>query len=188
MRLFSSLTIVLFCIAGMALAQDAAPTDADDAAAEKESVQLDGDTLVLAYEGEADGDSIKEYIPADENLESWTKLAAVREFEKLNDPKGFADEMVKQLEAKDPPARYELLENDKTGEVILDFIVWPADASFVEFNIFKYQKQDGGGLVSYQYALRAYGDEMEKFLTGMDADRRAKLIAEMVAHGVQPSE
>ena len=39
-----------------------------------------------------------------------------------------------------------------------------------------------------QYALRAYGDDIEEFLKGMDADRRAKLIAEMIGAGVQPKE
>jgi hypothetical protein len=188
MRFFSSVAIVLCCIAGMALAQDAALPETADAAAEKESVRFDDETLVLAYEGEADGDSIKEFIPSGENLDSWTRLAAVREHAKLNDAKQFANEMVQQLEEKDTPAPYELLANEKTGDCILDFIVWSADGSFVEFNIFKYQKKETGGLLSYQYALRAYGDDIEKFLTGMDAERRAKMITEMIDRGVQPGE
>lgn len=188
MRFSASLTIVLLAFGAAVADDDAARSAADNTATDKETIRFDGQPLVLAYEGEADGDAIQEFIPADENLDSWTRLAAVRVHAKLNDPKAFADEMVRQLEAKEPPAPYEVMVNDKTGDVILDFIVSPADQSFVEFNIFKYQKNDDGGLRSEQYALRAYGDDIEKFLQGMDTERRTQLLAEMISTGVQPSE
>ena len=42
--------------------------------------------------------------------------------------------------------------------MIVDFVTWPADPAFVEFNIFKYTRKPGGGLVAQQYALRDYQD------------------------------
>ena len=188
MRFFSRFAAAVLCIVGTVNAQDTTPAaDQDNAPATKETVEFDGQTLVLAYEADSDGDSIKEFIPADETLDTWTRLAAVREHADLDDPKEFADQIVKELEKRDPPANYELLANDNNGEVVLDFIVWPEDLSYAEFDVFRYQKQEGGGLVSHQYALRAYGDEKEKFISGMDGNER-QLIAAMVEKGVQPSE
>ncbi len=37
-----------------------------------ETVTVDGRELKLAYEGEAGGDTIQEFIPTDETLETWT--------------------------------------------------------------------------------------------------------------------
>ncbi|HEY1599209.1 MAG TPA: hypothetical protein VGG64_06375 [Pirellulales bacterium] len=181
--------VLLLCVAGIVHADDAAPTgDQANAAETKKTVEFDGQTLVLAYEADSDGDTIQEFIPADETLDSWTSLAAVREHAELDDPQEFAEKVVEQLEKRDPPANYELLANPNTGEVILNFIVWPEDLAYAEFNLFRYRPKEGGGLTSYQYALRAYGDDKEKFIAGMDAEKRAKLIAAIIEMGAHPSE
>src|SRR5580698_3037949 len=84
--------VLLLCVAGTVHAEDAAPSaDQANAAETKNTVEFDGKTLVLAYEADSEGDSIKEFIPADETLDSWTRLAAVREHSDLDDPQEFAE-------------------------------------------------------------------------------------------------
>ena len=69
-----------------------------------------------------------------------------------------------------------MLQNPKNGDVVLNFLVWPDDGSFAEFNVFQYHKQADGGLVSYQYAARAYGDEVETFIKSLDSDTRTMFL------------
>lgn len=152
--------------------------------AANEQVHFDGETLRLAFEGEDPAATIKEYLPAGEKLESWTRLAAIRRFSNLDDPVAYATATIKELKAKYPQSPSAVIENPKTGAVVLDFVVWPEDASFVEFNVFRYEKRPGGGLVSQQYAIRAYGDQAESFLMGLRPVRE-RLVEKMAGEGLQ---
>ena len=69
--------------------------------------------------------------------------------------------------------------------MIVDFVVWPADASFVEWNVFKYAKRPEGGVVAEQYALRAYEDS-EAFLKGLRPVRER--LVELMTQGLQPGD
>ncbi len=183
MRLLGLFLAISFCGVGTIHAADDSQTEDNAVVSEtssQETIQVDGETLTLAFEGETDGDTIKEFIPAEQTLETWTQLAAVRHYAKLDDPKALAGAVVRQLQQRKPPANFELLENETSDDVLLDFIIWPEDGSFAEFNIFLYRPTQDNGLVMYQYALRAYGDDAEEFIKSLQADRRAKLIAATV--------
>jgi len=158
--------------------------DSGDAAGE--SVRFDDVEFVLAWQGSNDGESTKEYLPVGEDLESWKKLAAVREYPELDDPSAAVAAFAKILKEKYPQSPSSIIENPKTGDVIIDFVVWPADGSFVEFNIFKYSKQAGGGLRAEQYALREY-DETEEFLRGLRPVRE-RLVELMASGGLKLDE
>jgi hypothetical protein len=129
----------------------------------KESVAFDGQTLELAFEGDNPGSQIKEFLLPGENLERWTKLAAIHQFPELNDRQQYAASLVRTLKEQYPNSPSAIFEDPKTGDVIVDFVLWPKDASFVEFNIFRCEKNPAGGLIAKQYALREYKDT-EKFL------------------------
>jgi hypothetical protein len=164
---------------------------ADDqpAATPPESVQFDGQTLVLAWQGGNAGESVKEFIPAGQNLDSWTHLASIREYSKLDDPKALAGALVRQLKEKYPLSPSAIIENPQTGEAIVDFVVWPQDGSFVEFNVFKYGNRPGGGVRAEQYARREY-ENPEAFLKGLRPIRQ-RLVEEMtrgLQRGRQPVE
>jgi hypothetical protein len=124
----------------------------------QESVSFDGQRMVLAARGENPGETVREYIPPDQKLESWTRLASIREYPRLNDAKAVVANMLELLKRQNPQARSATVENAKTGEVVVDFVTWPPDESFVEFNVFRYGPREGGGLVAHQYALRDYTD------------------------------
>ena len=87
------------------------------------------------------------------------------------------------LKKQNPLASSSLIQNPKTGEVIADFITWPPDQAFVEFNIFKYSRKPGGGLIAQQYALREYRDTTT-FLKEFKPVR-ARLVDLMAKGGLQ---
>jgi hypothetical protein len=182
MRRWLVVLAILACVPVPANAADKADTENKQPKA-GQTVQFDGETLTLAYEGEQSGDTIKEFLPAGQKLDSWTKLAAIRQYAGLDDPLALAAQTIKQLKKDYPLSPSSIIQNPKTGEVIVDFVVWPEDASFVEFNIFKYRRRPGGGLTTEQYALRSYRDQ-EGFLKGL-RPVRARLVELMAAKGLE---
>jgi hypothetical protein len=162
--------VALLAVAGLARGDDATTTPetqttpsvaahpSDQETAGAEQIQFDGGKLFLAWQANNDGDTIKEFIPTGQNLDTWTKLAAVREFPKLNDARGFAEMMVQKLREDSPDAPSTISENKNAREVVLDFVAWPKDKSFVEFNVWKLRELPGGGIVADQYAVRDYTD------------------------------
>lgn len=146
-------------------------------------VTFDGQVLVFAWQGGVAGETAREYIPAGEKLESWTKLASIREYPKLDDPRAVAANLVRALKQQNPAAQSAIIENPTTGEVIVDFVTWPADRAFVELNVFKYSRKPGGGLVAQQYAVRDYQDTTA-FLRGLKPVRE-RLVGLMAKEGLR---
>lgn len=155
----------------------------EPAAVAKKSVRFDGQTLLLAFEQSSDTESLEEFIPEGESLERWAHLAAIRRYENLHDPAPIVKMMAKRLKEKNPQAPFSIIENPTTGAVVIDFVTWPEDDSFAEFNIFKYSKRAGGGLVAEQYALRAYED-WQDFLKSLRPVRE-RLVDLMAKDGLQ---
>lgn len=186
MRYLTILAVLSVCVAGTMRAQDS--TDSGRGIASKKSVEFDGETLVLAFQDGNDEQTIEEYLPEGQKLDSWTRLAAIYTYAHLNDSKDIATELVRRLEERNPAAPHGISENRQTGEVIVDFVVWPdgfskpEDAPYVEFNIFKYGKKDGGGLIAEQYALREYRD-IKGFLGGLKPVRK-RLLDLMATKGL----
>jgi hypothetical protein len=178
MRHITALSLLLVGFANFAVADD------ENVSVAKETVQFDGQTLELAFTGDDSEATIKEFVPEGEKLDSWTRLAAIREFEELDNPVDYGLATIEQLKKQYPKSPSAIKEDPDTGAVILDFVVWPEDASFVEFNVFRLEKRAGGGLVSQQYAVRAYGDAAEPFLKDL-ASERARLVGQMTSQGLQ---
>lgn len=166
-----------------ALAAFAANAQALDALPGARALSFDGKRLVHAAEGKTAVELWREFVPPGETLERWTKLASVREYPSHRDPKALAGELVRALKQRYPGAPFALIENKATGEVIVDFVVWPDDRAFTEFNVFRYGTSDGGGVVAQQYALRVYGDAGD-FLRGLKAER-PRLLDVMAKEGLK---
>jgi hypothetical protein len=150
---------------------------------QKEFVRFDGKTFALAWENSKPDEIVKEYISDGEKLESWTKLASTREYPKFNDAMALASNLLQTLKKQNPNTPSSIVKNEKTGEVMVDFIAMSPDNSFVEFNIFKYGPRPGGGVLAQQYALRAYKD-ITTFLKGMKPER-VRLLEIMATTGLQ---
>jgi hypothetical protein len=127
------------------------PSNAQDG----QSIEFDGDSYVEQFESATPEIRLMEFVRPDETVDNWTKLLAVRNFTKLEDPGQSAAAVGKTLQQMQPEAKYRLLEKEDGSEAIIDFITWPADASYLEFNIHRYLKKPGlPGLVSYQFAYK----------------------------------
>ncbi len=172
MKYLTTLLAVMFCTGTIARSEDNAVP--------RETIHFDGQTLILASKSGNASESVKEFLLSGENFKSWTKLASIREYPKLNDPKAVVANLIQMLKQQNPEAPSAVVENPKTKEVIVDFITWPSDQSFVEFNVFKYSKRDGGGLLAQQYAIREYHDTAT-FLKGLKPVR--KHIIDLMAKG-----
>ncbi len=116
--------------------------------------------------------SLAEYIRANETVENWTTLVAVRSFPQLDDPGAAAAELAKTLKKSNPLARFQLLVKEDKSEAMIDFLTWPEDASYSEFNIFRYLRLPGHpGLISYQFAYR-FTDTSPEATEQFKQDRR----------------
>lgn len=147
----------------------------------KEAIVLDGVTYLLAWEQEEGGATLREYLPEGETLEHWSHMVAVREWSHLSDPSAAADALLEALARDNPLARSQKLAKPATGEVLVDFVTWPADGSFAEFNVFRYGKAARGkGIVAFQLAWRGY-DDREAFFEALKRERPRLL--EVVAKG-----
>jgi hypothetical protein len=169
------LLVVLLLAASHAFALDALPG--------ARAITFDGTRLVHAAEGTTPVERWREFVPQGEKVDRWTKLASIREYPTHDDPKALAGELVRTLKKRYPDAPSSILENKSTGEVIVDFIAWPADRAFTEFNVFRYGRRDGGGVVAQQYALRAYGDATV-FLQGLKGQRK-RVVDAMAKDGLR---
>lgn len=141
------------------------------------TMTFDGIKFTKAFSDTASSGPLTEYLPKGQSLESWTKLMGIYEFPKLKDPTSAAVKLATTLKEINPQAQSQVLENPDAGIAMVDFVTWPKDSAFVEFNIWKYRKSSAGGLLAIQYAERAYTDQ-EGFLKKL-ATRRATLIAAM---------
>ena len=193
MRFYSLLLAGLIFIPSLMRADDYATSSTSednnatsDDATQAEQITFDGQKLKLAFDAISEGDTIKEYIPDGEKLQKWTKLASIREYPKLNDAHELAAAVVREVEEKNPKADAHLKQNEETGETVIDFVVWPEDKSFVEFNVFKFHKNEEGGVASEQYGVREY-KEPEKFIQEL-APLRERLVEQMNSDGLQTSE
>lgn len=149
-------------------------------AAEK-SVTFDGQTLYLAFEDDKPTVRLEEFIQKGETLQNWTRLAGIFEYPKDNDPKTLAANIARLVKEQNPAAQSSIIENEASGDVILDFVTWPADESCIEFNIFRFSKNPQGGLSARQYALREYKD-IPGFLKKLKP-LRLRLIESMAKDG-----
>ncbi len=177
MRLIGTLALMALCGASLARA------DENPTATDKPSIKFDGNTLLLAWQNDDDNPTIREFIPEGQDLESWTILASLRDYPDLDDPFLVCGAMAKRATDLNPAAEGRVTENNETGEAVVDFLAWPEDKSFVEFNVFRYRKADKGGLVAEQYALRDYKDP-EDFVKNLKPIRE-RLVKSMLKNGLE---
>ncbi len=95
-----------------------------------------------------------------EPIKQWTKMVSYRHFPKSEpDTKKAATVLGQLVKQRDKDARLAIITNDKTQEAIIDFLIGQGET--MEFNVFKYTKAPGGGLVATQYAIRFKLGEMD---------------------------
>jgi hypothetical protein len=128
------------------------------------------------------GKDFREYIPPNETLENWTRLASIRTVKNCDDPEKYAESMDLLLTKENPLAHSAILYHPKKHIAIIDFITWPRNVSYAEFNIFRIEKNGPNGLIAYQYAVREYKDK-KKFMLALK-DLREQTKTEMIDRGL----
>jgi hypothetical protein len=127
--------------------------------ASDDAVTIDGEAFTNKFIGSPpNGDKLIEFIRSSETFENWTKLVGYRyqQLPKLdNDPRKTALSLERIVKMKNPRAKARVITNKRTNEAIIDFLTWPKDGKYMEFNVFRYTKSpDGKAVVSLQLAYR----------------------------------
>lgn len=128
-------------------------------AAQDFAVTFDGEQFTKMFVGNSpNGDKLLEFVRENETFDNWTKLVAFR-YQQLpkagNDPMKVAAGMFKVVKASNPNALAKVIVSEQKSEALIDFLIWPKDVSYLEFNIFRYAKSaDGKAVVSLQFAYR----------------------------------
>ena len=187
--------LVMASIGGAALADPAAI----DHLSVPGPIAFDGESYALSWTSHPTPDYyLQEYLPAGQTSEHFERMVLVNAAFGDVDAKGAASAKIDDLnqrKATDPLVNFAVVENAKTGEIILDFIVSAEDAEggdIVEWNAYRYASMKGArtGVLLFGISRRAYGDDATDFLRGLKAARIALIaaLAEYALPVARPSD
>lgn len=142
-----------------------------------------GEDYALAWTANpSDGYFKQEYVPAGQDVETFTKMVLVEAVVAPISPMEAAVSQIQTLEARrefDPVVNHELIQNEATGEVLLDFVIsdLSADPIIVEWNAYRYLPLEGDdGVALFAISHRGYGDDgASELLSGL-GETRSKAI------------
>jgi hypothetical protein len=143
-------------------------------------IVFDETTFALAWTSHPDETYYKqEYLPAGEAVENYTQMLMVDILLEGANPESAAADMIAGLEqrkATDPVVNFDLIANEATGELILDFLLSDSSTGdvIVEWNAYRYAPY-GDGLMLLGISRRGYGDEASAFIAGL-AEWRSSAI------------
>lgn len=144
-----------------------------------------GDTsFELAWSSHPNANYYKhEYLPSGQTLEKFNEMVIIEVITGEMTPEEAVNTKVKELANRkntDPYANYDVIENPKTGEFILDFIVSDSngnEATIAEWNAYRYvklqDKSDKAGVMLFAISRRAYGENINDFLTILKENRKS---------------
>jgi len=128
---------------------------------------------------------LQEYVPKGETVDRFTQLLTVRVANRDVSLRDVVNEKITELEARkktDIMCNYQVMSNDKSQEVIVDFMVSDKindPQAIVEFNIYRYQQIALGAnkraVLIYAYSQRSYGAAVDTYLKGLPQVRRDAL-------------
>jgi hypothetical protein len=176
------LSIFVALVATLSLARAAVP-----------AIEFGGERYVLNFEDQATledgrpGEGLAEFTLPGETVEDWTKLFAYHAYPEMGDDPVAAVQMVgKVVKEANKDANFAIVENEKTGEAIIDFLTWTPESDVMEFNVFKYVRASNGkGLVAMQYAQHIKLADID--VAGMRA-LRARSVDDMAALAITPAQ
>lgn len=170
----------LMMVSGVSLAQSA---DADDRLGVPGPITFQGKSYALAWSSQpSDNYTKQEYVPDGQTVETYKDMFLIEAVTGALRPADAASaqvEMLKQRKAADPVVNYSILQNQETGNVVLDFVLsdLQADPVVVEWNAYRYSPlKDGKGVALYGISRRAYGEaDAKAMLQGLAKIRDADL-------------
>lgn len=132
--------------------------------AAEESVAFNQTKFFLRFAPEDSPVKLREYLPAGETLEKWTQMLSARTFTNLADPKAYALKLAQDVVKGDPAARSQVLQSDKSGTYVVDFLVFSqTEPPFAEWNLMRVDKvSDGLRVTQYARRFSTIDDAMSK--------------------------
>jgi hypothetical protein len=125
-------------------------------ASEKRYIEFDGTRYYLADEQANERESLREYVPTGQLVTAWDELVSVRTIKGLTDAKAYAANLQRIVLSSSPLAQCVVAQKKKV--IIVDFLTWPEDMSYGEFNMMKVVSSKAGLTIS-QYARKWRGDD-----------------------------
>ncbi|PZN93349.1 MAG: hypothetical protein DCF30_21795 [Hyphomicrobiales bacterium] len=177
-------------VVGGALACVAAPSAAADAVDRlgiPGPLMFDGTSYGLAWSANPSPAYIKqEYLPAGQVSASYETMLIVEVIDSgatVESALAAQVRLLNQRKGKDPLVRLDVIQNSRTGEAVLDFLISARDAKgreIVEWNAYRYAPRKGSdgrdGVMLFAISRRAYGgDAMRGFLTELKTRRPADI-------------
>ena len=113
----------------------------------------------------------QEYLPSGEALESYSQMFMIDVLVAGATPESAAADMIAGLEqrkASDPVVNFDMIANEATGELILDFLLSDSSSGtvIVEWNAYRYVPY-GDGLMLFAISRRGYDDEASGFIADL---------------------
>lgn len=124
----------------------------------------------------------QEYLPAGDTLEAYSQMFIVEVLAEGATPESAAAGMIAALDerrAGDPVVNYDMIANEATGELILDFLLSDASGGVVvvEWNAYRYVPYGDDGVVLYAISRRGYDDDASPFIGRLSVWRQASINA-----------
>lgn len=150
-------------------------------------ITLGGDSFALAWSSRPADNYIKqEYLPAGEIPDSYSRMVLVETVTggvDVMDALRAQTETLSQRKETDPLVNMEVIQNEATGEALLDFIVSSRNEAgeyVVEWNAYRYAPlaagQGGPGVMLFGISHRASGNDAAKaFLQELSTLRPAQI-------------
>ena len=138
--------------------------------------------FALAWSSEPSGGYYKqEYVPAGQEVETYAAMFLIEAVTSGATPRDAAKAMAASLDqrkAVDPLVNYDMISNDATGEIILDFVLSDSTTgtTIVEWNAYRYAPIGEDGVALYAISVRGYGDDGSRDLLSKLKATRAKYI------------
>ncbi len=151
---------------------------------EATAVVFDGKTLPRVSGDSSGGAQIAEYLPNGETPETWKTQAAIIRMSGINDPKLWALSIMRSLRQANPRVQDALTDLPRSKDVLLDYVTWPPNGSFVEFRVIRISRLGRNALLIQHYGRRAYGRDIETFLRSLPSERQ-RLVSAMAHKGLK---
>jgi len=171
----AAITLAIAILAMPAVAQE-------DAVGIPGPITFEDTTFALAWTSRPTEAYYKqEYLPEGQALQSYAEMFMIDVLTEGATPESAAADMIAGLEqrrAGDPVVNYDMVANDATGELILDFLLSDTSTGtiIVEWTAYRYVPY-GEGLVLYAISRRGYDEAASGFIGELAKWRTGSIAA-----------
>jgi len=123
-----------------------------------EDIHFDNETYKLKFSALAPSTNGygNEYYKQSENASNWTKMIGIYYYPEENSPIEYSQEFSDIIDETDNSLLLKLVENKKTNQAVISFLVNGEENSqkFFEYDAYKFEKHPTKGIVVSKYAAR----------------------------------